>query len=207
MLLSAGSCQDGGTAGQTCVEHPEVCPSGQSCNLVSLACEPLPPGPAPSLTGISPALGPSAGGVTLELTGQGFVASATVSIDGIDATQVDMTAITRLMATLPAHLGALGRVPVVVRNPDSQMSSRSDLFTYFASLVAFPAPIAFIGPNPFSMARGDFNGDGKPDFAVANLTGSVGVLLGNGMGGFAPQVSFAAGNSPRAVAVGDVNGD
>jgi hypothetical protein len=53
---------------------------------------------------------------------------------------------------------------------------------------------------------GDFNGDGKPDLAVANSSG-VSVLLGQGDGTFLPAVNYAAGNGPSAVAVGDFNGD
>src|ERR1035441_412255 len=42
-----------------------------------------------------------------------------------------------------------------------------------------------VGTNPFSVAVGDFNGDGKPDLVVTNYTSStsdnsVSVLLGNG---------------------------
>ena len=55
---------------------------------------------------------------------------------------------------------------------------------------------------------GDFNGDGKPDLAVANLgSNTVSVLLGNGDGTFQTQVTYATGSGPANVAVGDVNGD
>lgn len=47
------------------------------------------------------------------------------------------------------------------------------------------------------------------DIVTANVSGnSVGVLSGNGAGGFAPATAFAAGgSSPYSVALGDVNGD
>jgi hypothetical protein len=63
------------------------------------------------------------------------------------------------------------------------------------------------------VAVGDFNGDGKPDLAVANRGdslgngGSVNVLLGKGDGTFLPAVSYLAGYGPRSVAAGDFNGD
>ena len=74
---------------------------------------------------------------------------------------------------------------------------------------ALGSPFA-TGANPSSVAVGDFNGDGKPDLAVANQTsGNVTVLLGNGSGGFTPASGspVPAGLSPKAVAVGDFNGD
>ena len=64
-----------------------------------------------------------------------------------------------------------------------------------------------------SVAVGDFNGDGKPDLAVANNysntygTGTASVLLGNGDGTFQTPQNFAAGTSPESVGVGDFNGD
>jgi hypothetical protein len=67
-----------------------------------------------------------------------------------------------------------------------------------------------VGQNPFSIATGDFNGDGYLDIATANQTNNnVSVLLGNGAGLFsaAPGSPFAAGTSPRALAAGDFDGD
>ncbi|MBL8636849.1 MAG: VCBS repeat-containing protein, partial [Myxococcales bacterium] len=64
------------------------------------------------------------------------------------------------------------------------------------------------GMGPRSVAVGDFNGDNKPDLAVANSgSNNVSVLPGNGMGGFGAVTNFAAGTNPSSVAVGDFNGD
>ena len=64
------------------------------------------------------------------------------------------------------------------------------------------------GASPAAVASGDFNGDGFPDLAIANLSdNTVSVLLGNGDGTFQPQQLLAAGMRPVAVAIGDFNGD
>ncbi len=62
------------------------------------------------------------------------------------------------------------------------------------------------GAIPFSVAVGDFNGDGVQDLAVANGVG-VSVLLGNRDGSFQGAQNFAAGFGPFSVAVGNFNGD
>src|ERR1035441_900668 len=64
------------------------------------------------------------------------------------------------------------------------------------------------GSGPISMAMGDFNGDGKPDLAVANRdSNDVSVLLGNGDGTFQAAVNYGAGSGPISMAMGDFNGD
>jgi len=78
------------------------------------------------------------------------------------------------------------------------------------TLVAAPSGPLAAGSGPFAAAVGDFNGDGIPDLAVANVSSdNVTILLGNGSGGFTEAAGspFAAGTSPYSVAVADFNGD
>jgi hypothetical protein len=62
-------------------------------------------------------------------------------------------------------------------------------------------------------AAGDLNGDGRADLVIPNRsrtnqdTGNVGLLLGNGSGGFPTLTEVETGGRPVAVGVSDLNGD
>ena len=75
--------------------------------------------------------------------------------------------------------------------------------------VSFSGPTDFTaGSLPASVAVGDFNGDTRPDLAVANQNSdNVSVLLGNGAGGFLAATNFPAGDEATSVALGDFNRD
>jgi len=77
-----------------------------------------------------------------------------------------------------------------------------------------------IGTIPSAVGIADFNGDGKPDLAVANAGNStISVFLGTGTGAFQPPIILCgvgtspsatdcgAGTSPSALAIGDLNRD
>ena len=65
-----------------------------------------------------------------------------------------------------------------------------------------------VGINPGSVAIGDFNNDGKQDFASSNfLSNDVSIRFGDGLGGFSGSTEISAGASPASVTIGDFNGD
>jgi hypothetical protein len=64
------------------------------------------------------------------------------------------------------------------------------------------------GSIPVSSVVADFDGDGKPDLAVANYgSDTVTILLSNGDGTFTAAASRATGSEPTSVAEADFNGD
>jgi len=133
--------------------------------------------------------GPASSATTLQSSGSAGDYSLSATVTGFGPTTptgsisfLDTTAGNSLLdtATLSADI------------PDFQMSTNSSVGLY-----------------PDGIVSGDFNGDGIPDLAVANLVGqSVTILLGDGKGGFA---SFGSGISiagdPMSIAAGDFNSD
>jgi hypothetical protein len=71
-----------------------------------------------------------------------------------------------------------------------------------------PAVSYGTGNNPWSIAAGDFNHDGKLDVVFTNGdVNRVSVLLGNGDGTFPSYTNYSSGSDLVAIAVADFNGD
>lgn len=79
------------------------------------------------------------------------------------------------------------------------------------SLAFLPRQDFTTGNNPYSIAAGDINGDGKPDITVSNeIDNTVSVLINSGSGNsiaFDPHIDYATGNYPRSANIADENGD
>jgi hypothetical protein len=170
--------------------------------------------PAPTLSAAAPAKGSSAGGPMdgLTLTGTNFVQGAKVTVGGLDAMAKWVSA-TQMTATVPQNPGALGPVPVVVRNPDGQSATRNDLFAYYAGKLSFNAGmiIPFVpdggADNWWQVVAGDYDGNGTIDIASSEGT-FVGLFLGKGDGTFAQPKNPAVGlGNGYGLAAGDFNGD
>src|SRR4029079_12497213 len=68
-------------------------------------------------------------------------------------------------------------------------------------------PVYPVGSDVRSVATADFDGDGRPDLAVANADAStVTVVLKAGTGKPAIINNYAVGTFPLSVATGDFNG-
>ena len=67
-----------------------------------------------------------------------------------------------------------------------------------------------VGAGPRGLARGDLDGDGDTDLAVANFgANTLSILLNDGSAGFSPAGGspLVTGNNPYNVAIGDLDGD
>jgi hypothetical protein len=78
--------------------------------------------------------------------------------------------------------------------------------------LAFNTHIDFtVGTEPFDIALGDVDGDGKVDIATSNLIANTVSVLHNsstsGTVSFEPKVDFSTGESPYGIVLGDIDGD
>ena len=65
-----------------------------------------------------------------------------------------------------------------------------------------------VGAAPHSIVAADFNGDSRPDLAVANnVSDNISILINAGNGTYLPGVFMAVGNGPHSIRAGDLNGD
>ncbi len=118
----------------------------------------------------------------------------------------------RPFAIVVADFNGDGKLDVAIANFGQYLTNDGTTVTVLQGDGAggFGIPVDFtVGKAPFSLAVGDFNGDGKPDLAVANYDDTtVSILINNGSGGFLPASNIPAGsNANISVAVADFNGD
>jgi len=190
-----------------------------SCVLVSICNLSA----APVITSFSPKSGPTgdAGSTTVIITGTGFstiAANNIVYFGGVQATVTGATT-TQLTVTAPSgatfqpisvNVGGVTAYSYKVANPfiPTFVSKNSITTGSFASKVDFTT-----GSQPYSVAIGDLDGDGKPDLAVTNFNSAVSVFRNTSTSGsvttgsFASKVDFATGNGSASVAIGDLDGD
>src|SRR5262249_40436208 len=73
----------------------------------------------------------------------------------------------------------------------------------------FGAPVSYrVGGGTRSVVSTDINGDGKSDLISSSFdTGTIGILLGNGDGGFNQPVNLPVFDTPSMIAAGDFDKD
>lgn len=83
---------------------------------------------APTLSSISPTLGPISGGTLVTINGTNFADGATVSFGSAGASSITFVSATQLEAVVPP--GPAGNANVTVTNPGGQSTSLANAFVY-----------------------------------------------------------------------------
>jgi IPT/TIG domain len=103
----------------------------------------------PTVTGVTPNSGPTAGGTAVTIAGTGFNCVTGVAFGGVPATGVTTVSPTEVTATSPAGTGA---VNVTVTNCNgTSPTSNLDTFTYVASTTVPTSPVAPVSPSSQSV--------------------------------------------------------
>jgi autotransporter-associated beta strand protein len=134
--------------------------------------------PAPTVTGVSPNIGPAAGGTLVTITGTGFKGASAVEFGATAATGVSVMNDSTITALSPAGSGAVD-VTLITPGGTSETSS-ADRFTYTAAPAAPAAPaVTGISPNTGPAAGGTlvtisgsgFSGATTVEFGTTAATG------------------------------------
>ena len=136
------------------------------------------------------AISPGSPSFTMSVSGTSFVSGATVDFNGTPLTTTFVDG-GHLSAVVPAtNVANAQTASITVVNPTPGGGSSNVAYFPIAApetAVSFAAAANSPLPayEPFGMTVADFDGDGKPDLAVA-MNVRVAVLLGNGDGTFSP---------------------
>jgi hypothetical protein len=135
-LTGAITAADIATAGTATVNVTNPAPGGGTSGSLSFTINPV---SAPALTSVAPATASVAGAAfTLNLTGTGFVAGATVNFGTNPAITPSSVTSNQIVATIPAaDIATAGTVNVTVTNPAGGGTSNAQTFT-----INNPAPTA-----------------------------------------------------------------
>jgi Big-like domain-containing protein/VCBS repeat protein len=131
-----------------------------------------------------------------------------VTIDNL-VVRTSPTSGTRAYGGLGADFDRDGWLDLAIVNEDSAdlrvFRNRADGSGLYHPFLQPPTPVGHrASPNE----PGDFDNDGFPDAATANIDdGTVSILLGRGDGTFDPQQVVAVGALPRGLVVLDADGD
>jgi hypothetical protein len=127
------------------------------------------------------------------------------------ATKVDFQTGTIPFISSSGDLDGDGKTDLAVVNeiPNSVSVFRN---TSSSGTVSFAAKVDITtGTNPYSISTGDFDGDGKLDFAVTNNGSNTVSIFRNisssGTISFATKVDFTTGTGPQSISVGDFDRD
>lgn len=152
-----------------------IAPSTDGTATTTATCTPAPP----TISGLSPNEGPTAGGTSVTLTGQNFL-GASVTVDGVTVTPGTHTD-TSIVFTTPAH--AAGTVSVAVTTTGGTALSS---FTYVA-----PPTVTSVTPNAGPLTSGT-----SVTLAGTNFLNASAVTFGG-----TPAVSFVVNGASQITAV------
>ena len=109
---------------------------GQTIPTAALGMASIPPlPPSPSITGLTPTNGPTAGGTLVTITGSNFVSDLMLSFGASNAVPVNFSNANLVTVLTPAHPSAT--VDVVMQNPNGLLAVVTNGFQYGTAVAPF----------------------------------------------------------------------
>jgi hypothetical protein len=128
--------------------------------------------PVPTVNGVSPGSGPTAGGNTVTITGTGFTGATAVSFGTVPATSFTVNSDTSITATVPA--GTVGIVDVTATTPGgTTATSAADQYAYLpvpAVTGVSPGSGPSVGGNTVTVTGTGFTDASAVTFGAAAAT-------------------------------------
>ncbi len=125
-------------------------------------------GPPPTVTGVSPSAGPTAGGTTVTITGTNFSSVTSVQFGSANASSFEAVSGTQINAVAPAGTASTVDVTVTTLNGGTSATGTADHYTYVA-----PPTVTGVSP-----AAGPASGGTSVTITGTNLTGATAVKFG-----------------------------
>ena len=179
---------DGTGADQDFIARTAGCVSGVAVDALKV----------PTVTGVSPNVGSTAGGTSVTINGTNFTSGTTVSFGGVPATSVNVVSSTQLRATAPAQ--SAGAVHVTVTRGAASATSAKDLYAYGPPSVGSFTPSSGITGSAVVINGTGFVRGVKVSFG-ALAAPNVSVLSGTQL-----RVVVPKGAVPATVSVSDAQG-
>jgi hypothetical protein len=156
-------------------------------------------------------ISPGSGDFTLTVNGTGFARRSIVQWNGHNrpTTFVSTQRLTAIIIASDIATAKTASITVATCAPGGGTSN----VVYFpvtnaTASISFSDTRIATGTEPTGCTSGDFNKDGKIDFACCDLvTYTVNVSLGNGDGTFQPYVTYPTGVRPFIIGTADFNED
>jgi len=158
----------------------------------------LPAASVPSVTGVSPVLGPVTGGTPVTISGAGFVTGATVRLGNSALENVTVIDPTTIQGTTPVHPS--GVVAVEVLNPGAPPIGAPGSFTFTAVVLEPALTVEKTGPlqNDLLLSWTD---TGRPYYAVfsGNDPSANNPAIHDATGSLSLRIDAGAAKSPGLV--------
>ena len=162
-----GRCIGGGSRGVLHLDQSRPPQTSQTTSTNAKA-------PVPTVTGVVPPLGTTAGGTTVTITGTGFTGATKVDFGAVAATRFTVVSDTEITAISPAQAASIQNIHVTTAGGTSEPVVAIDPFTYVSPVsgvtAVAPSSGTTAGGTTVTITGTGFTGATQVDFGAVAAT-------------------------------------